>query len=139
MGIFSKAADNHFKVPGGEARNSSRLWTVWKWIEWALLLMGLSLAAVYGAARLESWVSSQAVLKNISQPDLPASTAVPENEFGLQDKVPDSSPEVSFAGWAQNRVRAYTENLSYEFAPPLGVIEIPKIILQFRCSMGPMT
>ncbi len=129
MGMFSKAADNHSRVPGGEARDSSRLWTAWKWIEWALLLTGLSLAAVYGAARLESWLGSQAVLKSISQVDVPVSTAVPEDEFGPQDEIPGSSSGVSFAGWAQNRVRAYTESLSYEFAPPIGVIEIPKIHL----------
>lgn len=129
MGMFSKAADNHSRVPGGEARDSSRLWTAWKWIEWVLLLMGLSLAVVYGAARLESWLVSRASLESFSHLDSRASTDVPEDEFGLQDELPDSSPEVSFVGWAQNRVRAYTESFSYEFAPPIGVIEIPKIHL----------
>ena len=129
MGIFSKATDNHSRLPEGEARDSSRLWNAWKWIEWILLLMGLSLAAVYGAARLESWLGSRAALDRISQLESPAPTTTPEDESGLEDELLDSSPEVSFAGWAQGRIRAYTESLSREYPTPIGVLEIPKIHL----------
>jgi sortase A len=98
---------------------------LWKWAEVALFLLGIVLVACYGAARLESYLSSRAALKAFESLDERPAAAVPswlpENEIDAGD--PD------FTSWDANRVRAYNGTLWKRTGAPLAVVEIPKIHL----------
>ncbi|HXJ92717.1 MAG TPA: class D sortase [Terriglobia bacterium] len=90
-----------------------------------LLLMGAVLIAAYVVARIHAEVMSRAALREFSQAEQaqqkepPASTAL---EAPLSAKQ-----NVDFSLWSMKRITAYEDSLSQHFAPPLAVLEIPKI------------
>jgi sortase A len=95
------------------------------WIERGLLMAGLTLLVIYGVARLESFVSSQAALNRFPG-------AVDAASPSVADDVTKSSnsSELDFGAWDEHRIHAYRESFGEEFSAPLAVLHISKIGLE---------
>src|SRR6202167_4307772 len=94
------------------------------WIERILLVSGLTLLAIYGAARLESLFRSRAALHQF------AAMAPLSSEAG-DGIAEDADPSgIDFSQWDEHRVHAYKESLNRKSGAPLGVLDIPKIGLE---------
>jgi sortase A len=97
---------------------------VWAWIERALLVSGFGLLIAYGAARLESHLSSRAALKRFATID-PSSTSA--NHAGAEDI---GLPGVDFSLWDEHRVRAHKKSFRKVSNTPLALLRISKIGLE---------
>lgn len=91
------------------------------WIERVLMVSGLVLLVVYGAARLESFLSSRAALNRFAA-IAPSSTSTSDEV--AEDITPSS---VNFSLWDKHRVHAYKESVNRQFIAPLAVLHISKI------------
>ncbi len=100
------------------------------WIERALLAVGIVLLAVYGAARLESVLSSRAALNRFKALESPASLASPPKLASPEVETEFGPSEVDFGLWDERRVQAYKASLSQPSGALLGVLQIPKIRLE---------
>jgi len=91
----------------GEEQNVTRNWT--RRIEYALLACGLMLLAFWGAARLQSILSSRAALRRFGSHD--TATSPSGNPTGGEQ---GSGPSlgVDFSRWDESRVQAYRESLT---------------------------
>jgi sortase A len=90
-----------------------------------LLLMGAVLIGVYVVARIHAEVMSRAALRQFSEAERkePAPSNAPE-------APPGAKHSIDFSLWSMKRITGYEESLSKQFAPPLAVLEIPKIGLE---------
>lgn len=90
---------------------------------WFLLLTGGALVAFYLLARVHSAVMSHVALGQFSEMEKtdPALRTAPGEQ---------PNGKVSFRLWSLKRITAYQESLTRQFAPPLAVLEIPKIGLE---------
>ncbi len=104
------------------------------WIERVLLVSGLALVGVYGAARMESWVTSRAALKRFAADEALVQSSTGSDLDNLISNVESGSsegldlPSVDFSLWGEERVRAY-RNSDKHPATPLAVLRIPRISL----------
>lgn len=107
-------------------KNANQTWA--RRIEYALLACGLMLLAFWGAARVQSILSSRAALRRFGSLDsTPSTSASPAGA----EKGSGPSLGVDFSLWDENRVQAYRESLAQDFAStPLAVLRIPKISLE---------
>src|SRR5262245_39937389 len=101
--------------PGREMRRNAALF-----IERTLLIAGLALLAVFGLARMDSWVSSRRALKEFDR-ILAAGPAA--QGLGPLRLVND---RVDFSLWSEKRIREYKESLLVEKLRPWGVLAIDK-------------
>jgi sortase A len=93
-------------------------------VERVLLISGLALMAVYGAARLERFLSSRASLQQFGAI---APTSVSTDREVAEDI---GSPGVDFSLWDGHRVQAYEGSLNKQSGAPLAVLHIAKIGLE---------
>jgi sortase A len=101
---------------GAKSRRS-----VWIWVERLLLISGIALLLVYGAARLESFLSSRAALNRfdtIEASPTSAGNAAPEET---------ESSAVDFSLWDEQRAQKYEKGVGSPSTTPLAVLRIPKI------------
>jgi len=125
MWKFIKPEYKCAELADNDCSRPQRWWVVWRWIERSLFTIGLSLLAMYGAVRLEGYLSSQAALDRFATPE--SSEPVATEVRSLEE---ESSPaEIDFSSWGGNRVRAYKESLSNSTGAPIAVVQIPKIHL----------
>jgi len=94
------------------------------WIERALLVSGLALLVVYGAARLESFFSSRSALNRFAA-IAPLSTSAGDE---VAEVVGPSRVDLSL--WDEHRVHAYKESFNKQSSAPLAVLHIAKIGLE---------
>jgi sortase A len=92
------------------------------WVERGLLTAGLTLLVIYGVARLESFVSSQAALNCFAGAVDTASTSVADDVTKSSN-----SSELDFGAWGEHRIHAYQTTLTKELGTPLAVLHISKI------------
>jgi sortase A len=93
-------------------------------VERVLLISGLALMAVYGAARLESFLSSRANLQRFG-------TIAPTPASADREVTEDvDSSGVDFSLWDRQRAQAYEEIINKQAGAPLGVLHISKIGLE---------
>jgi sortase A len=122
------SVNQNVEVIRAEPETPSRAWVVWLWIEKFAFTVGLSLLAIYGALRLESYLSSRAALKSFE--NLESTPAATEGLVaGTSSTEEMSLPEVDFDGWGESRVRGYKESLSKQTSAPMAVLQIPKLHL----------
>ncbi len=94
-------------------------------LTWFLLVTGTVLVGFYVLARMHSLVMSQLALGQFSKME--------KADPALADTAgvaPSASHQVSFHLWSLKRITAYQDSLKQHFAPPLAVLEIPKIDLE---------
>lgn len=98
-------------------------------LSWFLLVTGGTLVGVYLLARVHSAVMSRVALGQFSEME--------QTDPALR-KTPGEDPngKVSFRLWSLKRITAYQESLTRQFAPPLAVLEIPKIGLEVPVFNG---
>lgn len=92
-------------------------------IELVLFAAGLSLLAVWGAARFHSAVSSKAAIAEFE-------AARAENLANSTSLDPALSLPVDFRLWSPKRIAAYKDSLAKKTDLPLGILRIPKINLE---------
>jgi sortase A len=111
------------------------------WIERILLVSGLALVGFYGAARIESWLTSRAAIKHFAADE---AVAQPDTDSDLDNLASNADsgtseelelPSVDFSLWGERRVNAYRQNVGEHPAiKPAGtllaVLRIPKISLE---------
>jgi sortase A len=87
-----------------------------------LLVTGAVLIGVYVVARIHAEVMSRVALDQFSEAERkePTPSTAPGAPTGAKHYV-------DFSLWSMKRITLYEESLSKQFAPPLGVLEIPKI------------
>src|ERR1700734_3564237 len=118
-----------------------------KWTQRILLMSGLVLVGIYGAARIESFMASGAALKKFAALERGADTsrksgdnsASSSAESSLSDPMdlPDVDlPGVDFSRWDERRVRAYKQSIRKQSGVPLAVLRIPKIQLEVPLFEG---
>jgi len=90
-----------------------------------LLVMGVVLIGVYVVARIHAEVMSRAALHQFSEAE--RKDPSPSNAPGAP---PGAKHNIDFSLWSMKRMTAYEESLAKQFAPPLAVLEIPKIGLE---------
>jgi sortase A len=93
-------------------------------VERVLLISGLALLAAYGAARLESFLSSRADLQQFAA--IAPSSASPDRE--VAENIGSSG--VDFSLWDKHRVQAYKKRALKQPSAPLAVLHISKIGLE---------
>ncbi len=106
------------------------------WIERILLVTGLALLGFYGAARMESWLTSRVALKQVAADEALVRSSTESDSDNLASNVDSGSsepldlPSVDFSLWGEQRVKAYRKNIGPHRANPLAVLRIPKISLE---------
>jgi sortase A len=116
------------------------------WIERLLLVAGITLLAVYGAARMESFLGSRNALKKFDAMRQPAIPADLSGETAGDRPTVDTQPpnsggsldfsDLDFRQWDKRRVQAYKETRASQFDVPLGVLRIAKIHLEVPLLEG---
>ncbi len=94
-----------------------------RFLDRALLLVGLTLLAIYGAVRIYSGVSSRAALQKF------AAAGSKAGGPGAPD-AKSAAGGVDFSLWSDKRVAAYRKALGLEFEDPVAVIRIPSLQLE---------
>jgi sortase A len=94
-------------------------------MEWALLVLGLFLLAVWGAAWVHRTVLSRAALAKFET----------ERSGGRDKPVPPmrdpaTGSAVDFTLWSEKRIEGFKASLAATTEAPLGVLRIPKIQLE---------
>ncbi len=93
-----------------------------RWLEGALLIIGIALVLIYIGARLDSERSSRANITAFrSQPH------TPNNLPTLRSQL---KKEIKFDLWAPARIKGYEATLRLDLRPPLAILRIPKIDLE---------
>src|ERR1700683_4130819 len=93
-------------------------------VERVLLISGLALVTVYGAACFESFLSSRADLQRFAAIAPSSASANREVAEGI------GSSGVDFSLWNQNRVPSYKKRVLKQPSAPLAVLHISKIGLE---------
>lgn len=109
---------------------------VWLWAERLLLVLGVTLLAVFALARPESIVASRAAMEKFAA--IESSVATPGGEGEGDDQATPlasslqdlDSSAVDFNLWDAGRVRNYKKTLARHVGAPLAVLRIPRIQLE---------
>lgn len=91
--------------------------------EQVILVMGLTLLAVWVGARFHSSVASKAAIAQFEAEEANAEGAPPSSDPVLGSKV-------DFRLWSVKRVAAYKDSLAKKTDAPLAILRIPKISLE---------
>jgi sortase A len=97
-------------------------------LERLLLVLGLSLLAFYGGARIHRTVLSRAEVSRFKTERLRLADQKSDVEFVAAD------PDVSL--WSPKRIRDYEDSLSSHFAPAVAVLRVPKIHVEVPVLEG---
>jgi sortase A len=125
-----KSWNGELGAPAGEARKATHGPAVWIWIERIVLVSGLSLLALYGLARIESFFGSKLELIKFIALD---SARVGRSVAGDVDTFPGANPpEFDFYLSDEEPIKANTntEIPTAEPDSPLAVLRISKINLE---------
>src|SRR3954471_12128555 len=100
------------------------------WTQRLLLLLGLFLIAIYGAAYVHKEISSRAQLERFDS--LRKQTPVQ----GTETLVPESRFAVDFRLWSAKRIAEYEDSLAQQVSLPLAVLRISKFQLRVPVLEG---
>ena len=136
MWRFGKSAGGEERASEGRAPSRKLRQNILIWIEGVLLLSGLTLAAIYGAARIESYVASRDALTKFAAMETSSDSrggSVEQTAPSVDEASgPEAMelPEVDFSLWGDRRVKAYKRSVGKSLNTPLAVLRIPKIHLE---------
>jgi sortase A len=100
-------------------------------IEMPLIVAGLALLAVYGAARLHGFIGANQALEEFERLDEAARNS--PSPLGSDPPATEVAADLAVAGhpdqtlWGQSRIVAYRTSLTANVGAPLGGMAIPKI------------
>jgi sortase A len=137
MLIFQKSVGGRDEAPERPVASPGRRRRALIWIEGILLVSGLTLLGFYGAARLESWVTSRAALRHFAADEAVAQPGTDDPITNIDSDSPEELelPNVDFRLWGEQRIKAYRQNIgrhpgAKSPGAPLAVLRIPKISLE---------
>jgi sortase A len=140
MWIVQKWKKAFLGFPKRAGETATRPQKIQTWIERLLFVGGLGLLAIYGAARIESFLGSRDALmkfESMRRPAIPANLdSGTEEDRPAEDFRPANPSEsldvsdVDFRGWDARRIQAYKETRADSFGAPVGVLRIAKIHLE---------
>lgn len=116
---------NRTTAMNGNEKSANQSWV--RRIEVALLVCGVMLLTFWGAARVQSIVSTRAALRSFATLGSSASTAA-DPVSGRMGNGP--LPGVDFSLWEAKRAQAYSTTSAKDLDVPLAVLKIPKISLE---------
>ena len=93
--------------------------------EKALLAIGFTLLAIWGAARFHRTVGSRAAITRFHAQN--TSSLAPNSSVAFD---PVSSSRVDFRLWSNKRIEAYEDSLAKKTDVPLAILRVPKIDLE---------
>jgi sortase A len=93
--------------------------------EKALLAIGFTLLAIWGAARFHRTVGSRAAITRFHAEN--TSSLAPNSSVAFD---PVSSTRVDFRLWSNKRIEAYEDSLAKKTDVPLAILRVPKIDLE---------
>ena len=142
MWKFNKSGNRKDSHPKRRVSRTRRERKILIWIERISLVTGLSLVVFYGAARIESWLSSRAALEQFAAAGAPSDSeandrtddSVTHDVIGTSDRL--EIPRVDFDLWGEGRVAAYRRGAEKRSGIPLAVLRIPKIRLEVPLLEG---
>jgi len=142
MWKFNKSGNRKDSHPKRRVSRTRRERKILIWIERISLVTGLSLVVFYGAARIESSLSSRAALKQFAAAGAPSDSeandrtddSVTHDVIGTSDRL--EIPRVDFDLWGEGRVAAYRRGAEKRSGIPLAVLRIPKIRLEVPLLEG---
>jgi len=94
-------------------------------LEQLLLVVGVILLGIYGAARIHSYISARRALERFKATYRPTSPNTLEPA-----QPPQTHEQVDFSLWSEKRIRDYKESLLTKTDLPLAVLQIPKLHLE---------
>src|SRR5664279_1233716 len=98
-------------------------------LERLLLVVGISLLAIYVVARIHGAVLARAeVDRFISEP-----VAAPGG-VSAEATLPETKPDESL--WSSQRIKDYEQSLAEQFSPPIAILRIPKIHVEVPVLEG---
>jgi len=100
------------------------------WTQRLLLLLGLFLIAIYGAAYVHKEISSRAQLERFD------SLRKQKPVQGTETLVPESRFAVDFRLWSAKRIAEYEDSLAQHISLPLAVLRISKFQLRVPVLEG---
>jgi sortase A len=146
MWNIHKSKKAAFGFPKRSAETATRGQKTRIWMERFLYAAGLALLAVYGGARMESFLGSRNALERF---EAMRQRAVQANRSGesIEDRPSESTQpansvesfdfsDVDFSQWDKRRIQAYKETPANQFDVPLGVLRIAKIHLEVPLLEG---
>ena len=110
---FQKSISGKSGTPEHPMTSPGRKRKVLIWMERILLVSGLALVGFYGAARMESWLTSRAALKHFAADEAmaqPRTNDLTTNVDGSSSEQLEL-PSVDFRLWGEQRVKAYRQNI----------------------------
>jgi sortase A len=93
-------------------------------LEKLLLVIGITLLAVYGLSRLYSSAASHIALTRFRNGSLPVRTDT------FRKRAREGEEKLDFSLWSEKRIVAYREALAMNFDAPVAVLSIPKLRLE---------
>jgi sortase A len=90
-----------------------------------LVVVGISLLALYAAAKLHEFILSRVVIRRFEERKPATLNKIAKDNLTVQ---PPAAPD--FVSWSKQRIKQYEESFSKQLAPPLAVIRIGRIHVQ---------
>jgi sortase A len=136
MSEFHKSRSSTDEAPESREAGVTRRRAVLVWTERVLLVSGIALVVFWGTARIESWLTSRAALKEFAGGDGSSDSQIAsrsENEashdvLGSSEQM--ELPAVDFGLWSERRIKAHERSADRQSRLPIAVLRIPKIRLE---------
>jgi len=97
-------------------------------LERVLLIFGVLMLALYGAARIHRTVLSRAEMRRFKTQQLVLASDIHPGAGNVEN--PD------FSLWSEKRIKGYQESLAEHFAPAIAILRIPKIHVEVPVLEG---
>ncbi len=98
-------------------------------LERLLLVVGISLLAIYVVARIHGAVLARAEVDRFISEPVAAAGGV-----SAKAQLPETKPDESL--WSAQRIKDYEQSLAEQFSPPIAILRIPKIHVEVPVLEG---
>lgn len=98
-------------------------------LERLLLIVGISLLAIYVVARIHGAVLARAAVDSFISEPVAAAGGV-----SAKSQLPETKPDESL--WSAKRIKDYEQSLAEQFSPPIAILRIPKIHVEVPVLEG---
>jgi len=110
--------------PSSPPREKRHPFTLRRWIESLLLVVGAVLLALCAVAWVHRIVLSRAAVKQFE------ASKQKETDKAADTAEPHETPLPDFASWSKRRIASYENSLVHQFATPLGILRVPRLNME---------
>jgi len=102
-------------------------------LQWTLIVIGVSLLGFWAGSRFQGWIGGNAEIDRFerARAEVRSSAVQPTTEESLPLERP-----VDTSLWAEDRIEEYEESLDHKFDAPLAILRIGKIDLEVAVLAG---